>query len=79
MQPVINVFIGKRVRNEDSASTKQMRILMSLCQELGNDFPFSNATEAKLHLSRMTVYRSIKQLQKGYKLVFVFPDKSEEE
>lgn len=77
MQPIINVFIGKRVRNEECASTKQMRFLMGLCNELGNDFPFTSTSEAKSHLDRMTVYRSIKQLQKGYKLVFVFPDKSE--
>ena len=77
MQSLINVFIGKKVRKEDFASTKQIRFLIGLCYELGNAFPFSNASEAKQYLDRITVYRSIKQLQKGYKLVFIFPDKHE--
>lgn len=77
MQPYINVFLGKKVSKEEFASTKQMRFLMGLCNELENDFPFTSTSEAKSHLDRMTVYRSIKQLQKGYKLVFAFPDKSE--
>lgn len=77
MQSIINVFIGKKVSKEDFASTKQIRFLMNLCYELGNSFPFSNASEAKQYLDRMTVYRSIKQLQKGYKLIFISPDKPE--
>ncbi len=77
MESIINVFIGKKVRKENYASTKQVRFLMGLCSELGNAFPFSTTNEAKQYLDRMTVYRSIKQLQKGYKLVFIFPDKSE--
>lgn len=74
MQSTINVFIGKKVMKEDYASTKQIRFLMELCYELGNSFPFSNASDAKQYLDRMTVYRSIKQLQKGYKLVFIILD-----
>ncbi|MGE0077630.1 MAG: hypothetical protein AB7S48_07210 [Bacteroidales bacterium] len=74
MKSLINVYTKRKVDIEERASNKQVRYLMLLCKEAENDFPFTCSKEATMHLDKMTVYRSIKQLQKGYKLVFIIPD-----
>lgn len=77
MDNVINVFIGKKIRVDDYASTRQMQYLKSLCAERDVEFPFASMHKAKSCLCRIEVSRIIKQLLSGYRIVFIFPDIAE--
>lgn len=69
---IINVYITKKLSEDDPpTSTKQLYFLKRMCAKKDNEFPFASIDEAKMYLSRVTTYRTLKHLEKGYKVSFI--------